>query len=611
MVTVTSERLRPGLPTFTARGRHPFVWACAGATALAVITAIIGAQSSLVDRPAVFVTLRTVLALGLVFIGLVVSARGSSRRLAQLLVAAAYAFAIIGLTAVDAPLPFTVGRLAIPVAIALTFYISCAYPSGRIDEGSIRFFYLLGAILLVVLGVADLLVSHTPAVAGPFVRCSGAACPASPLHVVTLADGASDALSVILGMAIAVMACAAAIVIGRRTLRASRLRRRSLTPMCIWNIVAALGYGAFVAVRSVDEHAALLTPSAVILAALLAAMPLAIAIGIARGRVLAVGALEHMVAELGRHPTLAELERTMSGAFADPTLRLLIWRPTLAGYVDSGGVTVDLSAAGPGRAVTRFDDDEGFGVAAAVHDPALADDPDVLEAAGTAVRLALDNARLQTDLSAYIRELEASRKRVAWAADEERRRIEQDLHDGAQQDLIGLRIKLDRLETLVEDDPAAVSRGIADAGRRIDLAIAHIRDLAKGIYPAVLRDLGLHAALTAVGRDLPIDVAVRGDTRRVEPEVETAVYFACLEALQNVVKHGGPDVRATVTLRAQRGWVRFTVGDDGPGFDPGVGAASRGLTSMRDRVAAIGGEMSISSAPGAGTTVTGTVPTQR
>jgi signal transduction histidine kinase len=308
----------------------------------------------------------------------------------------------------------------------------------------------------------------TAPVAGLFVRCSGAGCPANPFSLFSVAVRTSDALSATLALATALAACAAAFVIARRTVKASRLRRRTLAPVCVWTVVAALAY----------------------------------------------------IAELGGRPSLSELEHTTAHAFADPTLALYVWHPLRGQYLDSRGHAADLSSIGAGRAVTHFDDDDGYSVAAAVHDPVLSDDPDVLDAAGTAIRLTLDNARLQTDLSAYIRELEASRQRVAWAADEERRRIEQDLHDGAQQDLIGLRIKLDRLESLVASDPAALSRGIADAGRRIDLAIARIRDLAKGIYPSVLRDLGLQAALPAVARDLPVVLTLRGRPPRFAPEVD-------------------------------------------------------------------------------------------
>ncbi len=609
MVTVTGGRLRPGLAARAPEERLLVGAACAGVAILAAVTAVIGAGGSLIDRPALFITLRTILAVGLALLALVVLARGPNRRLAGLLVALAYAFALTGLTGVVSPGLFTLGRVAVTAAVLLTLYLSCAYPSGRIEERLARVVFTTGAVVLTALQAAAVLLSDMAPVAGPFVRCTGAGCPANPFRLLSVADRTSDALSAALAVATALAACAAAFVIARRTVKASRLRRRTLAPVCVWNIVAALAYGSFVALRALDGHAELLVPAAAIVAGLLAAMPLAIAVGIARGRVLAIGGLEHMIAALGGHPTLTELERTTARAFADPTLALYVWHPARGQYLDSRGHAVELSAVGAGRAVTRFDDDAGYSVAAAVHDPVLSDDPDVLDAAGTAIRLTLDNARLQTDLSAYIRELEASRQRVAWAADEERRRIEQDLHDGAQQDLIGLRIKLDRLESLVASDPAALGRGIADAGRRIDLAIAHIRDLAKGIYPSVLRDLGLHAALSAVARDLPVVLTLRGRPPRFAPEVETAIYFTCLEALQNVAKHAGPDARASLSLSAQRGHLRFTIIDDGPGFDAGRTAGSRGLTNMRDRIAAVGGELTITSAPGAGTTVSGSVPT--
>ena len=150
------------------------------------------------------------------------------------------------------------------------------------------------------------------------------------------------------------------------------------------------------------------------------------------------------------------------------------------------------------------------------------------------------NAGLERELSSSVEQLEMSRRRLAQAADAERRRIEQDLHDGAQQDLIGLRIKLSLLEAAAREEGSSVVSGLVDAGRRVDSAIAQVRDLARGIYPGLLRDFGLAEALAAIARDMPLGVSVHADTRRrFAPEVETAVYFCCVEALQNVAKHCG------------------------------------------------------------------------
>ena len=198
---------------------------------------------------------------------------------------------------------------------------------------------------------------------------------------------------------------------------------------------------------------------------------------------------------------------------------------------------------------------------------------------------------------------------MAGAADEERRRIEQDLHDGAQQGLVALRINLALLAELAVEDPQSIAPALAEAGERIDKALDHIRSLAKGIYPPVLRDLGLAYALGAVVRDLPLEVDMRSNLkRRFATDVETAVYFCCVEALQNVAKHCGGSARVDMHASEEPSGLRFTIADDGPGFDPALITTTRGLTGMRDRLEAIGGELTVSSARGAGTTVTGRVP---
>ena len=350
----------------------------------------------------------------------------------------------------------------------------------------------------------------------------------------------------------------------------------------------------------------MLTPAAVAIAAMIAAMPLAIALGIVRGRVFAMGALEDMIGALGAQSSLAGLQNTMSRAFADPRLQLLLWQPPDGRYTDVDGTAVQLSSIDPRRKVTQLHRN-GDHLAAVVHDPMLSEH--ALEAAASAVRLALANARLQHDLTTSIDELAASRKRVASAADDERRRIEQDLHDGAQQGLVALRIKLALLEEIATEDPESIAPALAEAGERVDETLDHIRSLAKGIYPPALRDLGLACALGAVARDLPLQVVMRTDlSRRFATDVETAVYFCCVEALQNVAKHCGSTARVDLRASEEPGGLRFVVADDGPGFDTALITATRGLTGMRDRLEAIGGELTISSTRGAGTTVTGRVP---
>ncbi|MDN5751617.1 MAG: histidine kinase [Pseudonocardia sp.] len=224
---------------------------------------------------------------------------------------------------------------------------------------------------------------------------------------------------------------------------------------------------------------------------------------------------------------------------------------------------------------------------------------------------ALDEALAVTlaDLRRANTDLQASRTRLVSAADAERRRIERDLHDGAQQHLVAIAVGL----RLVRD-------GARDAGNEADVelldeldcgvreSIGALRDLAHGIYPPLLRDSGLGDALRAAAARSPQPVQVRASDVGRHPEpVEAAVYFCCLEALQNAAKHAG---EATVVLTVRRcdGRLTFDVADTGPGFDTGAVAAGAGLQNMADRIGAVGGSVRWSSAPGQGTTVTGAVP---
>jgi signal transduction histidine kinase len=583
-----------------------WVAACAGALALTATTAVIGLNSSIVDRPVLFVTLRVVCCVGLLVIAVAVLARGAGARMAALILAASSALALTGLTAANSPFPFAFGRIAVTVSVLLIVYVCFAYPSGYIEQLSAARLLAGSAVAMAVLLTANLLLSNVEPVAGPFVRCSGSECPSNPVNIVDIGHGAGKALSSGLALVTALALAGAAVLVAVRAARSTRLQRRSLAPLLAWAVLASVSYAFFVSVRAIHDHAPVLTPAAVATAAIIAAMPVAIALGFVRGRVFAMGALEQMIGALGAESSLAGLQQAMSRAFADPRLQLLFWRSSDERYVDADGVAVELSAVSRHQKVTQLHRN-GDNLAAVVHDPVLSEH--ALEAAASAVRLALDNARLQQDLTASIDELAASRKRVAGAADEERRRIEQDLHDGAQQGLVALRIKLQLLEELATENPESVAPALADAGERIDEALDHIRSLAKGIYPATLRDLGLAYALGAVVRELPLEVVVRTDLkRRFATDVETAVYFCCVEALQNVAKHCGSSARVDLRAAEEPYGLRFVIADDGPGFDTAVITPTRGLTGMRDRVEAIGGELTISSTRGRGTTVTGRVP---
>jgi signal transduction histidine kinase len=213
--------------------------------------------------------------------------------------------------------------------------------------------------------------------------------------------------------------------------------------------------------------------------------------------------------------------------------------------------------------------------------------------------LVLSNAGL-------IEDLRASRQRLVAAQDQERRRLERNIHDGAQQDLVAMAIKIRLAATAVNEEPAMEMLGELQADAAA--ALENLRDLARGIYPPLLADLGLAAALNAQAAKSPVPVAVEADgIGRYPQDTEAAVYFCCLEALQNIVKYASAS-SARICLQAQDGTLRFTVSDDGSGYDARRTPLGSGQRNMADRLAALGGRLDVRSAPGRGTTITAQLP---
>jgi signal transduction histidine kinase len=222
--------------------------------------------------------------------------------------------------------------------------------------------------------------------------------------------------------------------------------------------------------------------------------------------------------------------------------------------------------------------------------------------------LVLKNVGLTAELLARLEDLRASRQRLVAAQDEERRRLERNLHDGAQQNLVALKVKLGLAEMFAEIDPARAKQTLAELKVDTDEALETLRDLARGIYPQLLADRGLVAALESQARKATLPVEVDADgVGRYPQEIEAAVYFCCLEALQNVQKYSAAQ-NAVVRLDGSESGLTFEVTDDGQGFDGASVKRGAGLTNMTDRIDALGGRLEISSTPGRGTRVRGSLP---
>jgi signal transduction histidine kinase len=248
--------------------------------------------------------------------------------------------------------------------------------------------------------------------------------------------------------------------------------------------------------------------------------------------------------------------------------------------------------------------------------PFLEEEERVLTELARQVALALHNSALDTALQASLddlrianEELRASRARIVAASDQSRRQIERNLHDGAQQHLVALAVKLGLARQLLDADPAAAGTLLEELRNDAQQTLTELRELAHGIYPPLLMDRGLSEALRAAANRSVLPATVEAHVGRFPPDVEAAVYFCCLEAIQNAGKHAGEGSHVTITVDADDHELSFVVADDGAGFDTGSTAvAGHGFVNMVDRVGAIGGTLAVDSKPGAGTRVSGRIP---
>jgi signal transduction histidine kinase len=325
------------------------------------------------------------------------------------------------------------------------------------------------------------------------------------------------------------------------------------------------------------------------------------------------GILERVVSEPDRgHASLrltASEESVVARAGVSGPAWIAVWLPQLTVRVDVLVRVAPITHAG-----------ELFGILVAERsaeaEPFGEDEEHALRDLARQVALALRNVRLDSELQAsldelrrHADELRASRARVVAAADAERRRIERDLHDGAQQHLVGLAVNLRVAQELVDPDPVKAKAILDELRQSIQGAMQELRELSHGIYPPLLQDRGLTEALANAARRaaMPTRIEARA-LRRYDPGVEATVYFCCLEALQNATKYAGEGARAKVRIWEEEGGLLFEVADDGSGLDFARGGVGTGLTNMRDRLGAIGGSLRIESAPGRGTRVIGAIP---
>jgi signal transduction histidine kinase len=319
---------------------------------------------------------------------------------------------------------------------------------------------------------------------------------------------------------------------------------------------------------------------------------------------LARSAVGDFFVDLGSDPEPSELREALARTLRDPSLVLAYWLPEFATYADLNGREVALPGPDAGRAVTLIDRN-GVHVAALLHDPSVTDERKLLDAVTAAAGMALENGRLHAELRARLEELRGSRARIVEAGQHERQRLERNLHDGAQQRLVALSLELSLIESEVDGGSDAKAR-LEQARREVAASLEELREIARGIHPAVVSGHGLAVALEqlAARASVPVRLTVTIGDRLPEP-VEVAGYYVVAESLTNVSRYARASA-ATIEVSQAKGLLLVEVADDGiGGADTERGTGLRGLA---DRVEALGGRLRIWSPTGGGTRVRAEIP---
>ena len=333
------------------------------------------------------------------------------------------------------------------------------------------------------------------------------------------------------------------------------------------------------------------------------AVPLAVLAGTLRSR-LERASIAELVRDLDTARTPGALRDALRRALGDPTVRLAYWVSETRGFVDIRGRPFELPWEGSSHVATMVDRD-GRRVAAIVHDESLRDSPELLDAVTSAAGLALENERLHAELRAHVDDLRESRARIVEAGDAERRRLERNLHDGAQQRLVAMSLHLRLVEAKLRTDPEGVAPLVAEVRDQLTEALDELRELARGIHPAILTDRGLGPALETVAARSTVPVRLSVTAERLPAPAEAAIYYIVSEALTNVAKYAqASSVIVEVARTDERAVV--AIADDGVGgADPSRGTGLRGLA---DRVAALDGRLHVDSAPSRGTRIHADIP---
>ena len=554
------------------------------------------------DTDPLFATVAVVICWSFIGSGLVAWRARPESRIGVLLIVVGFTWAINALDNIDVPAIHTVGLIFGSVWAAVLIQLLVTFPGGRLRTRAERVLVAGGWLAAVGLGIPVLLFTEFPDES----ICDH--CDTNPLLVSDSPSLAEAFLSIQMLFAVVVLA-GIVVLLARRWRGATEAQRGSFLPV-LWAGGATMGLLAIQLAVEAAGGEGLADAIFVFVLVPFLAIPWAFLAGLLRTQLTrdaAVGRLLDKLREPGAGGASGAIRDLLAEALGDPTLELGYWLPDADRWVGPDGEPLDVTGAQErGDRLASVVEREGRRVGVLLCDPALADQRRRVDAVGSAAALAMENERLEAALRARVEELRASRARIVQAADAERRRLERDLHDGAQQRLVALALDLRMARDRLPGDPAGAAELLDGAMSSLELATGELRELARGIHPAVLSDRGLSAAVQALaGRaPVPVDVAALPD-ERLPPDVEAAAYFVIAEALTNVARYAEAG-SAAVEVQRSNGLLEVEVRDDGVGgADPARGSGLRGLS---DRVAALDGRLEVSSPKGGGTEVRAVIP---
>ena len=489
-------------------------------------------------------------------------------------------------------LGFGAAALVDELVYAIGAHLFLAFPTGRLTTR-------LERTVVAVMYVDATVVQAGALFARDFRTANCQLCPPNPFMIRSDTELANALVTTTRALAI-VVAFAIVLILARRWWQASPPARRIVSPV-LWSsvlVAAVFAAGFFRSPYGYDYWPIMnwLIYSVVL-------VPLSFLVGVFRMR-LQRSAVGDLVVQLGRPHSPAELRDMLARALGDPSVGLAFWLPDAAHYVDADGRTVPAPQRSATRGVSLVEHDREP-LAALSYDASLLEDPTLVDHVTAVARLALENSRLQAEVGARLLEVRESRARIVAATDAERRRIERNLHDGAQQTLLGLRLALRLARDHGSADRAALEAHLEEIDAELHAATLELRAFARGVHPPILTEEGLEPALTGLARRaaIPTSVSCHCQGRLPQP-VETAVYYVAAEALANTIKHAGAS-RVRIDLSHDDGQAAIEIQDDGRG---GADPLGDGLRGLRDRVEALDGTLVIDSAAATGTCVRAQIP---